>query len=109
MVTPPGAVYDVVNHGSLGWRIRLNDEDEPRYFPNREGCVAEAAARARHQHALTGQPTEVWAPGYDGVRQCVVRYMKPSDLDELLRRGTSHFQLLGVSYADGPLFLNAQG
>jgi len=42
------------------------------------------------------------------MRQCVVRYMKPSDLDELLRRGTSS-QLLGVSYAYGPLFLNARG
>ena len=108
MVTQPGAVYDVVNNGPLGWRIRINDEDEPQYFPSRDNCIAEAAARARHQHAQTGQPTEVWAPGYDGVRQCVVRYMNPSDLDELLRRGTSS-QLLGVSFAYGPLFLNAQG
>lgn len=109
MVMSPAAVYDVVNRGSLGWRIRINDADESRYFPNREDCIAEATARARHQHAQTSLPTEVWAPGYDGARQCIVRYMKPSDLDELLRRGTSHSQLLGVSYAYGPLFLNAQG
>ena len=107
MVTK-AVVYDVVLLGSRDWRIRVDGDDDHVRFGDRESCVVAAMSRARSHHVDTGCATEVWAPGYGGVRECLIRYMTPSDLEELLRRSSSGTQLIAAGLALGPLFPCAQ-
>lgn len=105
----PVVIYDVVYRGALNWRVCVNGIDEPVPFDTCDNCITAARARARLRHIATGYTTEVWAPGRTGERECLVRFMNPSDLDELLRRWASDSALLDASYAYGPLFPRAQG
>jgi hypothetical protein len=108
MVAKPAIVYDVMPCGSREWRIRIDGVDGDVPFGDRESCVAAAMERARLHHVSTSRTTEVWAPGYGGVRDCLIRYMTPTDFDELLRRSAPGTQLTSAGYALGPLFPCAQ-
>jgi len=104
----PVVTFDVVYRGVLDWRVNVNGVDEPVSFNTCENCITAARARARLHHIESGHTTEVWAPGRTGERECLVRFMHPSDLDELLRRWVHSPDLFGASYVYGPLFPGAR-
>jgi hypothetical protein len=104
MVTRTVVVYDVVFRDARDWRVSVNGVDEHVPFKDRESCIGAATAQARLHHIGTGHTTEVWAPGYGGERECLVRYMTPLDFEDLLRRTEPNSQLIAAGYALGPLF-----
>ena len=88
MVARAVVVFEAICRGTLDWRVCVDGADEHVPFANRESCIAAATTRARLRHVDTGATTEVWAPGYGSKRECLIRYMTPVDLDELLLRST---------------------
>ncbi|QQQ00873.1 hypothetical protein [Lysobacter enzymogenes] len=104
MVTPVVVRYDVKYRGVLDWRIYVDGADDPAAFATRAACVAAACNRARERHTRSGSTTEVWAPGLGGEHVCEIRYMKPEALEHLLQLAAPDSNLLGASYAYGPLF-----
>lgn len=69
---------------------REHQQDEPVSFANRDSCIAAARQQARGRHTDAGVSTEVWAPGYGGTRECIVRYPTPADFNELLLQAREH-------------------
>ena len=104
MVTGTVVVYDVICRGARDWRVSVNGSDEHVPFKDRESCIGAATAQARLHHVQTGHSTEVWAPGYEGQRECLVRYMTPLDFDNLLRCTAPDSRLMAAGYALGPMF-----
>jgi hypothetical protein len=76
--------FDVVYRGSLNWRVSINGMDDHVPFSDRDACIGAATARARRHHLEYCVTTEVWAPSRSGQRECILRFMTPSDLDALL-------------------------
>lgn len=104
MVTPVLVRYDVKYRGVLDWRIHVDGADDPAAFATCAACVAAARRRARERHTHSGSTTEVWAPGLAGEYVCEIRYMQPEAFEHLLRLAAPDSNLLGASYAYGPLF-----
>ncbi|MBT2748318.1 MULTISPECIES: hypothetical protein [unclassified Lysobacter] len=104
MVTGTVVIFEAVHLGTLDWRVSVNGSTDHVPFASRDTCIAAASARARLHHISHGVTTEVWAPTYNRESECIVRYMTPSDLEEMLRRSVPESQLREASYAYGPLF-----
>lgn len=104
MVAPEVIRYDVVYCGVLDWHVHVDGTDDPAAFATREGCIIAANFRAKARHTDTGATTEVWAPGPGAVPELQIRYIKPEAFTELLRTANPNSELIGASYAYGPLF-----
>lgn len=104
MVTPEVIRYDVVYRGVLDWHVHVEGVDDPAAFATRGACIIAANVRAKARHTDTGATTEVWAPGPGAVPELQIRYIKPEAFSELLLTAKPNFELIGASYAYGPLF-----
>lgn len=104
MVAPEVIRYDVVYRGVLDWHVHVDGADDPAAFATREACIIAANVRAKARHTDTGATTEVWAPGPVAVPELQIQYIKPEAFTELLRTATPNSELIGASYAYGPLF-----
>ncbi|MBT2750026.1 MULTISPECIES: hypothetical protein [unclassified Lysobacter] len=85
MVSTNAVHFDAVCRGSLNWRVSINGEDDHVPFAGRDACIGAATARARRHHLDHSVTTEVWVVGVHGRRECIMRFMTPSDLEALLQ------------------------
>ncbi len=101
MVGRTVVTYEAVRRGALDWRVCVDGVDEHVPFANRESCIAAASTRARLRHVDTGCATEVWAPGYGSKPECLIRYMTPPELDDLLIRSVGNVDWIAGCASDG--------
>lgn len=76
-------VFEVVKRGPGSWQVSANGVDDQLPFSTSEAACAAARLRARQWHLDTGVPTEVHAPNRSGEVECLIRYLRPDDLDVL--------------------------
>ena len=84
MVSANFVTFEAVCRGSLNWRVSIDGDDDHIPFASRETCIGAARARARRHHLEPAVTTEVWAPGFGGKRECIIRFMTPPALEALL-------------------------
>ena len=104
MVNTNVVTFEAVCRSSLNWRVSIDGDDVHIPFANCETCIEAAKARARRHHLDHGVTTEVWAPGYGGKRECVVRFMTPEDLDAMIYRSDASIRLRDACDEYGSMF-----
>lgn len=86
-------VFEIVRRGALDWRVSVDGRDDHVAFASREACLGAATALARRRHLDHSVTTEVWVPGPHGHGECIIRFMTPADLEQMLRNLQSSGQL----------------
>ncbi|MEH6421280.1 hypothetical protein [Pseudomonas sp. CGJS7] len=86
-------VFEVVCRGASDWRVAVDGRDDHVAFASREDCLGAATARARRRHLDHSVTTEVWVPRPHGNGECIIRFMTPADLEQMLRSSRPREQL----------------